>query len=810
MYTYDQVYNATLNYFGGNELAANVWVNKYALKDQQGVFYELTPDDMHRRLAKELYRAESKYKTGGEGLSEYGQNRKPLSEQDIYELLRDFKKAIPQGSIMMSLGNPYILASLSNCVVIPGPIDSYGGIMYTDQQLTQLFKRRCGVGFGISDLRPKGLTVNNAALSTTGAVSFMERFSNTTREVALNGRRGALMLIMDCRHPDIEEFIKVKLDNKKVTGANITVTWCDEFMLAVKNNAEYTLRWPVEADPKDAQITKVVNARDVWMSAVKSAHQSAEPGVAFIDRIRDYSTCNNYSYISYSNPCAEIFMGNSDSCRLLAINMFHAVKNPYTESAAFDFGEWYKTVYESQRLMDDIVDLELEAVSKIIAKIKADPEPDYIKAVELQTWEALYKSGVEGRRTGCGLTGLADVISALNSKYDEATDLIDLIMRVKLEAEFNSSIDTAIERGAFPLFDPAKESGAFIDMLREEFPEIHTRMMKYGRRSVSLSTIAPGGSLSLLAKLVNRYGTSSGIEPVFANWYTRRKKVNPNDPDVKVDFTDELGDKWQEFKVYHSGLLEWADINQTDPESELSPYYKSTSADIDWINRVKIQATCQKYITHSISSTINLPENVSVDKVAEIYEKAWEMGLKGITVYRENSRSGVLITETKSTYQKRPKTLKSDVHKIKINGDKWLLLIGMLDDKPYELFAVKHSGEDIVGKTGTITKVKPKVYDLTVGDFTLKDITKLNSDDEQALTRAISLMFRSSIPLKFIVEQLTKSEGSVVSFAKAVNRVLAKYTTEEVVLRCSECGDIALIMQEGCSMCVNCGGSKCN
>ncbi len=604
----EEIKKASTKYFGGDELAASTWVNKYALRDKNGNVLEKTPDDMHKRMAHEFARKEREYAeiSAMNGafahLSEYGQKREFLSEEKIFDLFKDFKYVIPQGSVMFGLGNKHVIASLSNCVVLPEIYDSYGGVMYTDQQLTQLFKRRCGVGIDISTLRPSGCIVNNAAGTTTGAVSFMERFSNTTREVAQNGRRGALMITIDIAHPDVEQFVTIKQDLSKITGANISVRLSDEFMDAVVNDSEYTHRFPIESSKPE--ITKTVKARELWNTIIKCAHQSAEPGLIFWDRQHKYSTSSVYPGFKNvsTNPCSEIAMQGGDSCRLIAMNLYNFVDKPFTKDASFNYQKFYEVTYESQRLMDDLVDLELESIEKILAKVNSDKEPYDIKQIELNTWKLLYEAGKKGRRTGLGFTALGDAIAALNMPFDSDKAMVEVekIMHTKCEAEFTSSIDMAIERGSFEDFDEKIENTSeFVQMLEKELPEVYKRMMKFGRRNISISTVAPTGSLSILAQ------TSSGLEPVYMLSYKRRRKINPNDKDATVDFTDKMGDKWQEFVVYHPKVKTWMDVTGKTDITEC-PYYGSTAPEIDWIKRVELQSLVQKYTTHSISSTINL------------------------------------------------------------------------------------------------------------------------------------------------------------------------------------------------------------
>ena len=1190
--SYDIVYKNTLEYFDGDELAATTWMNKYAMKNKDGEFIEETPDDMHIRMSKEFSRIENKYKQNLNGesksLSEYGQKREQLTEEKIYEYFKNFKYIIPQGSVMSCLGNPYIVGSLSNCIVLPKIHDSYGGICYADQQLTHLYKRRCGAGIDISTLRPKDTNVSNAAKTTNGAVSFMERFSNTTREVAQNGRRGALMITISVNHPDIEDFITIKQDLKKVTGANISVRLTDEFMLAVQEDKDFILKFPVDSD--NPKITKIVKARKLWNTIIQCAWKTAEPGLMFWDNHINHSTSSqypNYKDIT-SNPCltkdtwimtndgpkqieelilkpfiamingkeyystnkgffltgnkqvyelttkkgfkikatnnhkfkrttiinefqwtqlkdlkigeklklnnnrniewsgsgnrdegwligsllgdgtftdrtailtywgeskfnmrnkavkyikenfnyrkgffscgnednvmsktkdrisinsvelknlaskfgikrnnkyiddriektssefykgflsgwfdadgtvtgnhqkgisvrlsntsvtnlevaqrmlarlgiistiykerqkegykklpdgkgglkeyfcksnhdlvisnnnlkefrdlinfreeekcvkleklivnykrnlnkeefldeivsikkigkedvydceiieahefdangfsvhncSEIIMSN-DSCRLVALNMFNCIKNPFTKESKFDFKKWYEISYEGQRLMDDLVDLELEAIIRIRSKINSDPEPDNIKEIEMETWKQLYDSGKNGRRTGLGFTGLADTLASLGLKYDskESFEIVEKIMKTKCEGEFDSSIDMSIERGKFYGWDEniEKESG-FNKMLKKELPDLYERMLKCGRRNVSISTVAPTGTVSMMTQ------TSSGIEPVFMLSYKRRRKINPSENRSRVDFTDDLGDKWQEFNVYHPKLKMWMD-KTGETNIKKSPYFNCTANDIDWIKRVELQSIIQKYVTHSISSTINVPKDISKEKIGEIYMESWKRKLKGITVYRDGCRSGVLISKedkkennkiNKTHAPKRPNELECDVHNVTALGKKWLVLVGLLNNQPYEVFGLKlkkiHLPSTI--NKGKLIKIKKGLYNLELDNgFILEDLTShFDKDEHETLTRMISTSLRHGCDIKFIVEQLDKSEGTIVSFGKAIARTLRKYisdsTIEKLEEKCPSCEqENTLIRQEGCVSCSSCGYQRCS
>ena len=842
IYTYEQVLEKSISYFKGDELAATTWMNKYAMKDDAGQFVEQSPDDMHKRMAKEFGRIEADYKLkynlngSAKFLSKYGQEREDLTEEKIYNYFKEFGYIIPQGSVMSSLGNYYQLASLSNCIVVPDLHDSYGGVFYTDQQLAQLFKRRCGVGVDISNLRPAGARVSNAAKSTSGAVSFMNRFSNTTREVAQNGRRGALMLSMDIAHPDVEDFITIKQDLQKVTGANISIRLSDEFMSAVESNSEYTHKWPIESD--NPKFTKTVNAKELWDTIIKCAHNTAEPGLIFWDRQHWYSTSSVYpKYKNAStNPCSEIAMQGGDSCRLIAINLYNFVEKPFTKEAKFLMEDFYKATYEGQRLMDDLVDLETEAIGRILAKIDADDEPEKIKAVEKETWELLLKTGIEGRRTGLGFTALADMIAALGMAIDsdEAIAKTEEIMKEKCRAEFDSSIDMSLARGSFVGFDAKIEkTSEFVQMMEKELPDVYERMMKFGRRNISISTVAPTGTLSMLAQ------TSSGIEPVFMTHYKRRRKLNEQDREAKVDFIDDSGDKWQEFTVYHHNLKTWMEVTgETDITK--SPYSGSTAPEINWLKRVEMQAVVQKYVTHSISSTINLPNDVSLDEVSNIYLESWKQGTKGITVYRDGSRSGVLVsadekkndvlenTEFKETKApSRPERLDAKVVRFKNNKEKWIAVVGLLNGRPYEIFT---------GKTEDVFNMPPTVeygwviknrredgssqYDFQYEDkdgykVTMGGLSRSFDKEFWNYAKLISGILRHGMPLHYVVDLIEKMnlyDENINTWKSGVVRALKTFIADGTKVSdhtCRECGDEGLVYEEGCLKCVSCGYSKC-
>jgi ribonucleoside-diphosphate reductase alpha chain len=812
-------------YFENDKLAAKVWLEKYALRSTDGELLESTPNEMHHRLAKEFFRIEKRYiKTDSksDNLSEYGQNRKSLLYSDILYLLSGFKYLIPQGSVMANLGAINNFSSLSNCVVVPDIFDSYGGILFSDQQLAQLLKRRCGVGIDISSLRPLTEKVRNSAGTTSGAVSFMDRLSNTTREVAQHGRRGALMITMDVRHPEICEFIAAKNDLTKVTSANISVKVSNDFMRAVRDDRCFELQWPV--DSKKPKIKREVKAKQIWNQLVLSAYNTGEPGILFWDQQHTYSTSSVYPQYknTSTNPCSEIAMQGGDSCRLMAINLYSFVNNPFDKTAFFDFQKLYEVAYEGMRLMDDLVDLELEYISIILNKIESDNQPDFIKEVEKITWELLYKNASQARRVGLGFTALADAIAALGLSYDseKARLKIDSIMRIKFQAEIDCTIDMAIQRGSFVGYNNEVElkSDFISKMMSLEFPEALERMRKFGRRNISFSTVAPTGSLSILSR------TSSGLEPVYRLSYKRRKKSNKHSSEL---FIDALGDSWEEFEVFHPKLLEWKKVH---PKKSLqdSPYYGNTAHDINWEERVLIQKIVQKYTTHSISSTINLNSDVSVDQVKSIYLKAWEEGLKGITVYRDGSRDGVLVSTTKKEkIVERPKTLSSKVIRFKNEKENWIAVIGLLNEKPLEIFTGKINNEfklpDSVNKGWTI-KVKGskgKRYDFQYKDqsgetITIKGLSRSFNNEYWNYTKLISGMLRSNLPIEEvvrIVEGLNLFDNSVNTWKNGVARSLRRFITDGVEKKgivCPSCSaKETLEYYEGCVICKQCGLIEC-
>jgi ribonucleoside-diphosphate reductase alpha chain len=831
-HSYSQVYEASIEYFQGDEFAAKVFVDKYALQDLNNTYLELTPADMHRRLSKEFARIEQKYPN-------------PLSEDAIFSLLDHYQYIVPQGSPMSAIGNPYQIQSLSNCFVIQGvhssKLDSYGGIMLADQELAQIMKRRGGVGQDISGIRPRGVITQNSAKTTDGIGVFMERFSNTCREVAQNGRRGALMLTIDVNHPEIETFINIKRDLKKVTGANISIRFNDAFMEAVKNNEEYTLRWPVEASIQEAKVTKVVNAKDIWNQIIDSAWASAEPGLLFWDTVKRLTPSDIYHEFGFNsistNPCGEIVLSAYDACRLLVLNLSSYVTDPFKKGAHFDFKKFHQHAIIAQRLMDDIIDLEIEAIDRIIAKIQADPEPEEAKVVELNVWKKIRKMNVSGRRTGLGITALGDTLAMLGIKYGavESIEMTRKIYRALAVASHTSSCHLAKERGAFEVFNYELEKDH--DYLKSIFqdcsPEVRKLWKTTGRRNIANTTTAPAGSVSAQTR------TSSGIEPVYMLDHVRRKKHNPSDKNARVDFVDTMGDSWQEFTVYHYGVKQWMDVTgETDITK--SPYYGATANEIDWVASVDMQAAAQESIDHSISKTCNLPENISKDIVSQVYMRAWEKGCKGFTVYRDKCRDGVLISSSESKKSKdgrpvniprseAPKRhieLPCDIKKAKIQGEQWTIFVGLLNGKPYEVFGGLSKYVDIPNKfkVGKIIK-NGKVEDITTynlilgeGDdqMLIKDIANVfENANFGAFTRTISLALRHGTPMQYVVEQLQKDKHSdITSFSKVIARVLKNYiadgTKSTAERKCPNCGmENSFAYQEKCLTCTNCMWSKC-
>jgi len=830
-YTYDEVFNASLEYFRGDKLAAGVFVGKYALKDLEGNYFELTPKDMHCRLAKEFARIEKKYPN-------------PMSQDEIYDLFKGFKYIVPQGSPMSGIGNEFQIQSISNCFVIESPHDSYAGILHADQQQVQIMKRRGGVGFDISKIRPRGLTCENAARTTDGIELFMDRFSNSCREVAQGGRRGALMLSISVHHPQVMDFIKIKRDLTRVTGANISVRVSDDFMEAVKTDSLYTVQWPVDSD--DPEIFDQHSAKEVWDALIAGAHATAEPGVLFWDTAKKMTPSDIYEDEGFgstsTNPCGEIILSPGDSCRLMLINLASFVTNPWSENPVFEWGEYAETVKKGQRLMDDMIDLEIEHIDKILTKIENDPEPDHIKHIEKELWEFIKAQAIRGRRTGLGITGLGDAMAMLNQAYgsDESIQTVEEIYKWLALNSYEESIQLAKERGAFPICDVKKEQGhPFLErIVKELLPERIDDYHKYGRRNIANTTTAPAGSVSCLTQ------TTSGIEPAFQAVYKRRKKINPNDEGVSVDFIDDLGDKWTEYTVYHHGFQNWLDSlyspdqpgNFTPDELvEISPYNNSTANEINWRAKVKLQAAAQKWVCHAISNTTNLPSDIDVETVKDIYMMGWELGCKGITVYRDGSRSGVLVSNDESSEEagitirhapKRLETLECDIHHTTIRGERWSVLVGLLDGKPYEVMGGRAALIEIPRKysKGFLTKRSYKTtsnkYDLTFGiseedQGMIKDVVSVfDNPDNAGYTRVISTSLRHGVPVQFLVEQMYKDKDSqMFSFSKCVARCLKKYIedgSKASISLCTNCGaEDTIIYQEGCQTCTACGFGAC-
>lgn len=814
VYTYEEAMVASTEYFKGDELAAKVFLDKYALRNKEDQLVEKTPLDMHRRIAKEFARIEA------------GKFANPISEEEIFALLDQYKYIVPQGSPMAGIGNPYQTVSLSNCYVVPSPLDSYGSITYTDQELVQISKRRGGVGVDLSNLRPEGFATTNAARSSTGITTFAERYSNTIREVGQKGRRGALMLSLDIHHPQSRDFATMKNNDKAVTGANISLRLSDEFLNAVTNNEEFELRFPVEpeysSDPKT--IKSKTNARSLWKEIIHAAWFRAEPGLLFWDNIIRESPADCYASEGFrtisTNPCSEIPLSAYDSCRLLVLNLFSYVVNPFLDNAYFDYVLFNKHAQIAQRLMDDLVDLELECINKIIAKIIADPEPDFVKRNELDLWNSIKNACAKGRRTGTGFTALGDTLAALGIKYGSPASIAaaeQIYKTLKLGA-YRSSVDMAKELGAFPIYDADKERNCpFIQRLAVEDPQLSFDMIRYGRRNIALLTIAPTGSVSMQTQ------TTSGLEPLFVVVpYTRRKKVNPSDNNARVDFTDQNGDTWQEFTVYHPKVAMWIAITgETDITK--SPWYGACANDLNWVDRVNLQAAMQKHCDHAISSTINLPNNVTEDKVAEIYEAAWKSGCKGITVYRDGCRTGVMITKesekkAEALFVKRPKILQSVIAHPRVKGQEYFVIVGLNEndkERPYEVFAGKNGFFSKNVDAGVTHKVKRGHYQLldNDGETIVENITDHLESDEEALTRMVSMSLRDGTDLGYVVQQLEKVKGELNSLSKAMARCLKKFIKDGTEVKgedCAECNQATLERSNGCVICKSCGWSKCS
>ena len=837
-YTYDEAMAASTIYFKGDEMAAKVWVSKYALKDSFGNIYERSPEDMHRRLAKEVARIEKKYTN-------------PMDEENIFDLLKEFKYIVPQGGPMTGIGNPFQIASLSNCFVIgsKGDADSYGGIMKLDEEQVQLMKRRGGVGHDLSHIRPKGSPVLNSALTSTGVVPFMERYSNSTREVAQDGRRGALMLSISSKHPDAEKFIDAKMEAGKVTGANVSVKIDDEFMRAAIEGKPYVQQYPVNSpNPTYRQET---DAQTLWKKIIHNAWRSAEPGVLFWDTVIRESVPDSYADMGFNtvstNPCGEIPLCPYDSCRLLALNLYSYVENPFTPEAKFDFDLFRKHAHHAQRIMDDIIDLELEKIDAIQSKIDRDPEDEEIKAVERNLWSKIRQKAIQGRRTGIGITAEGDMLAALGLQYgsDIATDFAVEVQKTLAVEAYRSSVYLAKERGPFPVYDAQREkNNPFINRIKDEDNELYNEMVKYGRRNIALLTIAPTGTTSLMTQ------TTSGIEPVFLPYYKRRRKVNPNDKNVKISFTDEVGDSWEEFNVFHHKFLTWLEVNGHKAEEvknyseeeiqrlvEKSPYHKATSNDVDWVSKVKMQGMVQKWVDHSISVTVNLPADISEEVVSKVYQTAWESGCKGCTVYRDGSRDGVLIassrnkdegSEESSHPAKRPPVLECDVIRFKNNHENWIAFVGLYNNIPYEIFTGL-SEDDVLPipkavTQGRIIKIKDENgsrYDFQYVDKfgytnTIGGLSHMFNKEFWNYAKLISGVLRNGMPIPDVVNLISSlrlDNETINTWNAGVERALRKYipdgTKAKTGKKCTECGSESLIYQEGCLICKSCGNSKC-
>lgn len=842
-YSYDEAFEASLEYFGGDELAARVWVNKYAMKDSYGNIYEKSPDQMHHRIANEIARIEGKYPN-------------PMTADEVFALLDHFRYIIPAGSPMTGIGNNYQVASLSNCFVIgvDGDADSYGAIMRVDEEQVQLMKRRGGVGHDLSQLRPKGSPVNNSALTSTGLVPFMERYSNSTREVAQDGRRGALMLSVSIKHPDSEAFIDAKMTEGKVTGANVSVRIDDGFMEAAVNDTPYTQQFPIDSDRPI--VKKDISAKSLWNKIVHNAWKSAEPGILFWDTIIRESIPDCYADLGFrtisTNPCGEIPLCPYDSCRLLSINLYSYVVNPFTKDAYFDYGLFKKHVAAAQRIMDDIVDLELEKIDQIIAKVKEDPQVNEVKSAELHLWEKIKRKSGMGRRTGVGITAEGDMIAAMGLRYgtQEATDFSVNVHKTLALSAYGSSVKMASERGAFEIFDADREkSNPFIQRLKDSDATLYESMVKYGRRNIACLTIAPTGTTSLMTQ------TTSGIEPVFMPVYKRRRKVNPNDTEVHVDFVDEVGDSFEEYIVYHPKFLKWMEVNGFDSKRKYtqeeidtlvakSPYNKATANDVDWLMKVRMQGAIQKWVDHSISVTVNLPNDVDEALVNKLYVEAWRSGCKGCTIYRDGSRSGVMISAEKKKDEKkdeavpcrqpevtevRPKELECDVVRFQNNKEKWVAFVGLLNGYPYEIFTGLQDDEEGIVLPKTVVKGKiikqitedgTRRYDFQFENkrgykTTVEGLSEKFNPEYWNYAKLISGVLRYRMPIAHVIKlvgSLQLKSESINTWKNGVERALKKYIvdgTEAKGQKCPNCGQETLVYQEGCLICKNCGASRC-
>ena len=837
-YTFDEAMKATAEYFKGDELAAKVWVNKYALKDSFGNIFERTPDDMHHRLANEIARIEGRYPN-------------PLTADQLFDLFRNFKYIVPQGSPMTGIGNNYQVASLSNCFVIgcDGSSDSYGAIIKIDEEQVQLMKRRGGVGHDLSHIRPKGSPVKNSALTSTGIVPFMERYSNSTREVAQDGRRGALMLSVSIKHPDSESFIDAKMEQGKVTGANVSVKLHDDFMQAVVDNKPYVQQYPIYGD--EPKFTKEIDANALWKKIVHNAWKSAEPGVLFWDTITRESLPDCYADLGFrtvsTNPCGEIPLCPYDSCRLLAINLYSYVENPFTPEASFNFELFKEHAMLAQRIMDDIIDLEMEKIDMILAKVDSDPEPDYIKQTERDLWNKIKEKTIKGRRTGVGITAEGDMIAAMNLRYgtEEATSFSELVHKTLALACYRSSVTMAKERGKFEVYDAAREANnPFMMRIKEADPELYNDMTQYGRRNIACLTIAPTGTTSMMTQ------TTSGIEPVFLPVYKRRRKVNPNDAKAHVDLVDEVGDSFEEYTVFHHKFVTWMEANGLDTAKKYtqeeidelvakSPYYKATSNDVDWLQKVHMQGRIQKWVDHSISVTINLPSDVSEDLVNELYVEAWKSGCKGCTVYRDGSRTGVLVSTKKEEKPapcncypeitpKRPQELDCEVIRFQNNKEKWIAFVGIHNGRPYEIFTGLADDEDGLMLPKSVNKGKiirnfheetnTKTYDFQfINKYgyktTIEGLSHKFNPEFWNYAKLISGVLRYGMPIDQVVKlvsSLQLNNDSINNWKMGVERALKKFIPDgaDTGQKCPHCGE-TLTFTEGCMKCNNCGYSKC-
>lgn len=845
VYSYNEAYEASLEYFNGDELAARVWVNKYAVKDSFGNIYEKSPKDMHWRLANEVARIEANYPNS-------------MTSQELFDLFDHFKYIVPQGSPMTGIGNEYQVASLSNCFVIglDGKADSYGAIIRIDEEQVQLMKRRGGVGHDLSHIRPKGSPVKNSALTSTGLVPFMERYSNSTREVAQDGRRGALMLSVSIKHPDSESFIDAKMTEGKVTGANVSVKLDDEFMQAAIDNKPYTQKFPIDSDKP--QFVKEINANELWRKIVHNAWKSAEPGVLFWDTILRESVPDCYADLGFrtvsTNPCGEIPLCPYDSCRLLAINLYSYVVNPFTKDAYFDFDLFKSHVRYAQRIMDDIIDLELEKIGLILEKIDSDPENDEVKSTERHLWEKIYRKSGLGRRTGVGITAEGDMLAAMGLRYgtEEATEFSEKVHKTIAIEAYRSSVIMAKERGAFEIYDSEREkNNPFVNRIKEADPALYEDMVKYGRRNIACLTIAPTGTTSLMTQ------TTSGIEPVFMPVYKRRRKVNPNDENVRIDFVDETGDAFEEYIVFHHKFLTWMKVNGYDTTKNYSqeeidelvaksPYYKATSNDVDWLMKVKMQGRIQKWVDHSISVTINLPNNVDEELVNKLYVEAWRSGCKGCTVYRDGSRAGVLVSTQKTDKEEkrkeeecrckrpevvevRPKVLEADVVRFQNNKEKWVAFVGLLDGHPYEIFTGLQDDEEgiVLPKSVTCGKIIKNIdengnkrYDFQFENkrgykMTVEGLSERFNKEYWNYAKLISGVLRWRMPIDQVIKlvgSLQLDSENINTWKNGVERALKKYVqdgTEAKGMKCPNCGNETLVYQEGCLICTTCGSSRC-